>query len=242
MFYVKNPQFPGSPIAVTSKDLLPTYSLCRDEADYLIKESLTEPWQIQVKPYGEQKLYSVVLEGDLYSVSGSSNHPTHRFIASIDLTKFVESVRFLECDIWNWVPQSPDIWLEITHEEMRKNGMCIADPPVRFDPKRISKKIRLDTAMDIIKEVYRDFFVLGLSNPPEGTYKVTHISRSIVEPYRSGSAPDPTSLAGNLAKGYSFHAELAWDTLRRVYCVPLFGPELNCWLCFLVDRSLPVMW
>ena len=243
MFYIANLQLPGNPIAVTSEDLLPTYSLCHDEAYFIAEEYPKEPWQIQVKSYGKQKIYSVVIQGDLYPVTVSDDHATHRFIAAVDLTKFVESVRFSGCDIWSWEPQSPDIWLEIAHEEMRNDGMCIDDPPVRFDPNPISKKKRLDTAMDIMEKVYRDFFILGLSDPTERTYDVTHVSRSVAELFRrTGSAPDLTHLTANLAKGYGFHSELTWGTLRWVYCVPMFGPELNCWLCFLVDRSLPLMW
>lgn len=247
MFYIVDLQFMGHPLAVASKDLVPRYSLCPDEAHFFNEEYIDQPWQIQVNSYLGQKKISIVLQGDLYPVSTFQDGATHRFIAAIDLTEFVESVRSCKDDIWVSRSQSPDIWLNLAHEEMRINGMSIEDPPLRYTSHRkrnmSNKKKWLDLACDLIKDVYQDYFILGLSDTTEETYEITHVSQSIVDlDEQTKTPPDLTPLAAGLAHGRCFSSEIIWGDPGRVYCVPMFGPELNCWLCFIIDRSLPLLW
>ena len=247
MFYIVDLQFIGHPISVASKDLVPRYSLCPDEAHFFNEEYIDQPWQIQVSSYFGQEKISIVLQGDLYPVSTFQNGATHRFIAAVDLTEFVESVRSSEDDIWVSRAQSPDIWLNLALEEMRINGLNIEDPPIRYTSHRkrnmSNKKKWLDLAMDLIKDIYQDYFILGLSDTTEGVYEITHVSQSIVDlDEQTKKPPDLTPLAAGLAHGRCFSSEIVWGETGRVYCIPMFGPELNCWLCFIVDGSLPLLW
>ena len=246
-FYIVDLQFIGHPIAVASKDLVPRYSLCPDEAHFFNEEYIDQPWQIQVNSYLGQKKISIILQGDLYPVSTSQNSATHRFIAAVDLTEFVESVRSSNDDIWESRAQSPDIWLNLAHEEMRINGMSVEDPPIRYTSYRkrniANKKKWLDLACDLIKDVYQDYFILGLSDTDDELYEITHVSKSILDlDENCKTVPDLTPLAAGLAHGRCFSSEIIWGDPGRVYCVPMFGPELNCWLCFIVDSSLPSLW
>ena len=242
-FCVTDLQFPGSPIAVVSKDLLPRHDLSCDEAHYLNEEYPKEASQICVEYRDGRKTYRVNLQEDLYSCCGSFDRPTHRYIGHIDLTKFVESVRFGEDDIWTSEPLSPDCWLQVAHEYMREDGFSIQDPPIRYEAKKVSKKVRLDTAMEVIDSLYRDCFVLGLSKTAPGLYETTHVSQSVLKLARQdNSPPDLADLAPSLARGEPFYSDLFWASRKRLYCIPMFGPKLNSWLCFLVDRSLPAIW
>ena len=242
-FCITDLQFPGSPIAVVTKDLLPRHDLSCDEAHYLNEEYPKEASQICVESRDGRKTYRVNLQEDLYSCCGSYDRPTHRYLGHVDLTKFVEKVRFGEDDIWTSEPLSPDCWLQLAHEYMREDGLSIQDPPVRYKAKKVSKKVRLDTAMEVIDSLYRDCFVLGLSKTAPGLYETTHVSQSVLKLARQDSSPpDLSDLAPNLARGEPFYSDLFWASPKRLYCIPMFGPKLNSWLCFLVDRSLPAIW
>ena len=242
-FCVTDLQFAGNPIAVVSKDLLPRHDLGCDEAHYLSGEYSKEASQICVETRDGRKTYRVTLQEDLYSCCGSRQRPTHRYIGHIDLTKFVESVRFGENDIWRWEPLSPDRWLRLAHEYMREEGFSIEDPPIRYEAKKVSKKVRLDTAMEVIDSLYRDCFVLGLTGTSPNTYETTHLSQSVLRlALRNDSPPDLADLAPMLKKGECFYSDMFWGAPKRLYCIPMFGPKLNSWLCFMVDRSLPAIW
>lgn len=236
-------QFPGNPIAVVSRDLRPRHDLSCDEAHYLSEEYSNQASQICVESRDGRKTYRVALQEDLYSCCGSYDRPTHRYIAYLDLTKFVESTRSGENDIWRWEPLSPDCWLQLAHEYMREDGFSIQDPPIRYEAKKVSKKVILDTAMEVIDSLNRDCFVLGLSRTAPGLYETTHVSQGVLELARQNSSPpDLSDLAPSLAKGERFYCDLFWGTPKRLYCIPMFGPKINSWLCFLVDRSLPAIW
>ena len=242
-FCVTDLQFPGNPIAVVSKDLLPRQRLSCDEAHYLGEEYPKEASQICVDTCDGRTTYRVILQEDLYSCCGDYDRPTHRYIGHLDLTNFVESVRFDENDIWMWRPLSADRWLRVAHEYMREDGFTVEDPAIRYEAKKVPKKVRLDCAMEIIDSLYRDCFVLGLSKTSPGLYETTHVSQSVLKlAFENDSPPDLTDLVGNLARGECFYSDVFWDTPKRLYCVPMYGPKLNSWLCFLVDRSLPALW
>ena len=242
-FCVTDLQFPGHPIAVVSKDVLPRQDLRCDEAHYLSVEPPKEPSQICVETHNGRKTYRVTLQEDLYSCCGNYDRPTHRYIGHVDLTEFVESVRFGESDIWSWEPLSPDHWLRLAHEYMREDGHSIEDPPIRYEAKKVSKAVRLDTAMEVIDSLYRDCFVFGLSKTSPGLYETTHVSQSVLDlSRRNKNAPDLAHLAPDFARGECFYSDIFWDTHKRLYCIPMFGPKPNCWLCFMVDRSLPAVW
>ena len=242
-FCITDLQFPGNPIAVVSRDLRPSHDLSCDEAHYLSEEYSDQASQICVETRDGRKIYRVALQEDLYSCCGSHDRPTHRYIAYLDLTNFVESVRSGEIDILRWERLSPDCWLRVAHEYMREDGFSIQDPPTRYQAKKTSKKVILDTAMEVIDSLNRDCFVLGLSRTAPGAYETTHVSQSVLDlARRSGSAPNLSDLAPSLARGEPFYCDLLWATAKRLYCVPMFGPKMNSWLCFLVDRSLPPIW
>ena len=242
-FYITDLGFPRNPISSMSRGLIPDYGLCKNEAHYLESDYLNIPWQIQIQDVDKRKAYRVVLQGDLFSCAANDERLTHRFVTHLDLTSFIDSVRYEKNDIWKYEPLSPDPWLDIALGEMRKDGHQVADPAIHYDAKRVSMKDRLDISMSIIKSVHQDFFLLGLSDKPPWTYEISHISRSMPGIGSEDKAlPDLSKLAAKIAQGESFSSELVWGSLKRVYCVPLFGPKLNSWLCFLVDASLPIFW
>ncbi|KAG6999622.1 hypothetical protein G7Y79_00033g068100 [Physcia stellaris] len=236
-FCIIDLQLEGTPIAVVTQDLLPAHHLDRNEAHFLTGPLPETTFQICVQTHASGETYSVILQGDFYSCSSDFRRPTHRFIANLDLTPYVESVRRGANDIWRYEPQDPDIWLELAHDE---TGSPI---PTRYEAKRVSKKDRLDIAMEVLTDLYRDFFVLGIVDAAHQLYEMTHVSRSVFELDReSCKPPDLPSLVGRLQEGECFYADLEWGGRRRVYCIPMYGPKLNSWLCFLVERGVPVVW
>ena len=242
-FYIIDLQLEGNPIAVVSQDLLPDHHLDRNEAHFLTDSLPETTSQICVQTYAGGESYSVILQGDFYSCSSDFRRPTHRFIAKLDLTRYVESVRKGANDIWRYEPQKPDLWLELAHEEESENGAPIKTPPTRYEAKGVSKKERLDIAMEVITDFYHDFFVLGLVDAAHQLYEMTHVSQGIFKiDQGSGAPPDLPSLVSRLQNGKCFYADLTWGGSKRVYCIPMYGPKLNSWLCFLVDRALPIVW
>ena len=239
-FCVTDLQFPGYPIGVVSKDLLPRHDLSCDEAHYLGEEPSKEASQICVETRDGRKTYRATLQEDLYTC-GNYKRTTHRYIGYVDLTKIVESVRFGETDIWKWEPLLPDPWLQTAHEYMREDGHSIQDPPIRYETKKVSKGVCLDTAMELIDSLYRDCFVFGYNS--RGEFETTHVSKSVLDlACRDHSPPDLSDLAPGFVSGECFYHDVFWGTPKRLYCIPMFGPNLNCWLCFMVDRSLPALW
>lgn len=242
-FCIIDLQLEGNPIAVVSQDLLPDHHLDRNEAHFLTGSLPETTFQICVQTYAEVESYSVILQGDLYSCSSDFSRPTHRFIAKLDLTRYVESVRRGANDIWRYEPQDSDVWLELAHEEKTENGSPIKTPRTRHEAKRVSKKDRLDIAMEIVTDFYHDFFVLGIVDAAHQLYEMTHVSQGVFKiDQESCAPPDLPSLVGKLQKGECFYGDLSWGGPKRVYCIPMYGPKLNSWLCFLVDRALPIVW
>ncbi|KAL8742789.1 MAG: hypothetical protein Q9190_004779 [Brigantiaea leucoxantha] len=228
---------PGDPIRVTSFDMLPEVNLEPGEALFLAQEKMSIPWKLKIIYDGNKKIHVLPFDGHLQSVSDQTTRPSHRYAGQVDLTGFIE----------NEVDSDIDIWLEIAYEEMAKANihrtlrrpMCHHDTP---------NKPEIDQALNVLRSLHRDYFVIGFA----GNSSSPHYSIILVSPTLSASREikdshffDFESVKDQLQGGKRFVTRVKWQIpgLRdKAYCIPMFGPELNCWLCFLVDNDLPDIW
>lgn len=236
-FFVVDFQLPGKPIRTTTRDLLPV-DLAQDEALFLDDDANMEiPYKIRQSFNGKETVWTLPIEGDLVDPRATSASPSHRFFGQIDLTDFLNSM--LEDDA--------DVWLEIAYEEMEKAGIERRKP--RGQPSTNPKALpaKAERVQDIIKALHRDYFVIGVSDTQKPGFGITMVSPTLA---KSMEMHDPdfldwAGLENHLSKPQRFITWSNWHTPGRkdkLYCVPMFGPRLACWLCFLTDNTLPEIW
>lgn len=160
--------------------------------------------------------YRVVVSGDLLHPLSDTTAPKQRFFANLELTPLVEAVRRSEGDVWRFDGQKA---------------------------KKVHRPEQLDMAMDVVRLIHRDYFVLQPSD--DGVYDVVLLSPSLM--VVDSEVLATLSFAGvtpRLAQGGRFHCEITWRVKRRLYCLPLCGSGavVESWLCFLLDLDLPLVW
>lgn len=230
-FFIVDLQLPDKPVRITSHDML-LAKLAPDEALYLDEANVDIPYKLKIMFNGEQTVRVLPFEGDLVDCQASSIHPSHRFYGQVDLTNFLKE----ELD------DHVDIWLEIAYEEMEKAGI------ERRKGKRVGHGMQetpyteAEQVPDVIKSLHQDYFVIGVSDTQKPDFSITMVSPTLAtskEIWRPGFL-DWSGLGDRLSTPQRFKTRVHWQTPGRkdkVYCVPMFGPELVCWLCFLVDLA-----
>ena len=232
----------GNPVVATSTDLLPAGGPVHGKPRFLHGEWLGQSWQITAERYGSRQKYHITISGDLYDPTGDRSRASQRFFGHLELTDLVDAVRHSKGDVWTSEDPPPDVWLEIALEEMDARGMRVRRRPKRGTSKNVSRKDQLDLAMDLVRYIHKDYFVLG-SSDVAGVYHIAHVSPSLLQPENSTSQPpDFSAMTAYLAKGEKYCCEIAWGSSRIAYCLPMTGQQLHGWLCFLVEDTLPPIW
>lgn len=245
-FCILDLQIPGYPIRVTTVDLLPQETVSEGEAFFLDDSDLEDPWQFKTTGSGANQTHHIIIQGDLMDTSCALASASHRFTARLDAT---DLIRLLELDHDSDVLDNDyDVWLALAHEEMDRLGI---HRTIRSEPQTSSTTSasthQKDKALQVLQNLHKDYFILGPSGDQTGEYCITHISPSLsssMYPGRSNpleSLFDVEALRGSLNKGERFVARTVSqgpESPKRLYCLPMFGPELTCFLCFLVDGEL----
>ncbi|KAI4168157.1 MAG: hypothetical protein LQ343_006596 [Gyalolechia ehrenbergii] len=234
-FFVVDFQLPGNPIRITSHDLLPV-DLAPDEALFLDEANMDIPNKLKKSSNGKETVWTLPFEGELVDCRDTLTPPSHRFFGQIDLTDFLGPI----------LDDDADIWLEIAYEEMEKAGIERRRKPVgHTSPKAVHAEAERVPA--VIRALHRDYLVIGVSDLQKPGFGITMVSPTLAT---STEIHDPifldwASLEVHLSTPQRFITRVHWQTPGRkdkLYCVPMFGPRLACWLCFLVDNELPEIW
>ena len=228
-FFIIDLQLPDNPVRITSHDMIPV-DLGPGEAIFLDEANMDIPYHLKTVFYGDSFIRSLPFEGDLVDSRRHSAGPSLRFYGQIDLTEFLDK----EFD------DNVDIWLEIAYEEMAKVRREM--PPYPVPPYVEAKGVP-----DLIKLLHRDYFIIGLSDTAKLEFGITMVSPSLAASIEIHDADflDWTSLRERLVKPQRFVTQVYWQSFGhkdKLYCIPMFGPGLVCWLCFLVDKDLPAIW
>lgn len=167
---------------------------------------------------------------------------------------------------------SEDIWTAIAREEgliCRKpaagsKSKMTLDSPSNRNPSReqtqstsLSRsKSSLDyadeevlgTFIEGLQVLYSEYFLLSCMP----FYEICYVSPAVYErgEYDTGHLSQTTfnlmnDLGTYLAAGRRFQTTIRWgrkNVKRRLYCVPLMGPEQAPWICILVDMETPIHW
>ncbi|KAL8720800.1 MAG: hypothetical protein Q9225_002395 [Loekoesia sp. 1 TL-2023] len=235
-FFIVDLQLLDKPARMTSHDMLPA-DLAPDEALYLDEANVDIPYELKTTFNGEQTIRTLPFEGDLVDCRATSIHPSHRFYGQIDLTNFLE--KEFDDDV--------DIWLEIAYEEMEKAGIERRKGRPGGHPIPEASHPEAEHVSDVVKSLHQDYFVIGFSDMQKPGLGITMVSPTLAtsKEMRRSDFLDWSGLRDRISTPQRFITRVHWQTPGRkdkLYCVPMFGPELVCWLCFLVDQDLPPIW
>ncbi|KAL8913091.1 MAG: hypothetical protein Q9172_007367 [Xanthocarpia lactea] len=236
-FCIVDLQLRGYPIRVTSHDMLPK-DLADDEVLFLDPSDMGTPYQVKTVINGARKLQILPIVAALVDMRGASARPCHLIVGQVNLTEFLSSQPELD----------EDVWLAIAYEEMDKAGIRRTYPL----PRSLSKDLILagtkaERAIEMIGSLHRDYFIIGISDAESRTFGITMVSPTLFasKEVRGKDFLDFPKLSSRLKTPQRFVTRVKWQTagLRdRLYCIPMSGPHLVCWLCFLVDSELPDLW
>ena len=236
-FCIIDLQLPGYPIRVTSHDMLPA-DLASDEVLFLDSTDMGTPYQLTAMTNGSQKLQILPIVADLVDIHSSSAKPSHLVVGQVDLTEYVSQ------------EQEPDedVWLAIAYEEMDKAGVRQTYPRPGFrSPNLVVDDGQAEQGIEIIRSLHRDYFIIGMSDSETKEFGVTMVSPTLQasKEIRGKDLLDFPNLSSRLNTPQRFVTRVKWQTVGqrdKVYCVPMSGPHLVCWLCFLVSNDLPDLW
>ena len=265
--YIVDPRLPGNPINVMSHDMIPPGDLQDGEGLFLDPAKSLDSCDLLTMqaPNGEIG-YHLIFIGDL--VCQETGQTRYLMTAQVNVTRLI-TPEILEIIITSdhptdiLLPHENDDsewtsldWFDIAREECEKAGMRNRFRPLPQKPKPTpaSGPSSITGLTHAIKPFYRDFFVLQQSIiEKEESYDITHLSRSLFENGEhtfneplTHTAPDTLKALGRgLAKGTEFATQIRWGSEaveKWIYCVPMFGPQLSCWICLLLDGGLPCFW
>ncbi|KAI9869712.1 MAG: hypothetical protein M1830_005190, partial [Pleopsidium flavum] len=271
-FYINDHQLPGNPINVMSHDLMPPEDLKDGEGLFLdlarFRDESSELLTSQAAD-GEHE-YHLVFAGDL--VCQDTGQARYLLTAQVNVTRLLvphilerissalesnlatysrtESELHREKNEDPWMPLD---WFTIAQEEIEKATGNTRNK--RFEKEKSRHPLETSSVAGLIqtiKSLYKDYFVLRPSTTDRGYYEISYISRSLFESgehidgHLTHTRPEIIEEIGRvLAKGNELAVQIRWGLKgvdKWMYCVPMFGPNLNCWICTLVDGDLPNLW
>ncbi|KAL8726007.1 MAG: hypothetical protein Q9181_006204 [Wetmoreana brouardii] len=234
-FCIIDLQLEGKPIRCTSHDMLPI-DLASDGVLFLDEGNRGTPYQLRTVRDGGRVIQSVALDGALMDINSTSARPSHHFVGEADLTAFMQGD----------LDDNEDVWLTIAYEEMEKAGIRRTDRNCKASPSTSALFTDIDQVCEVIQSLHRDYFVIGVTgNQRDWSITMMSPTLSASKELRRPDFLDFGKLASRLSIPQRFVTRAKWRTpgLRdKLYCVPMSGPKLVCWLCFLVDRELPDIW
>ncbi|KAL9117414.1 MAG: hypothetical protein Q9187_006050 [Circinaria calcarea] len=249
-FCIVDLQLPGYPVGVVSSDLVPEEELQGDEALFLEEQYLGKSGQICINESSFGVTYHLIIKGDL--VECSTQLATHRFIAQVNITELAlrTPLKQVEATAENVkTDEEDDVWMIIAREEMEANRSSRTPISAKLDqtspPNTVRSSLPADlessTDVALVRQSYECCFVISPLASTAQDYDITHVSRSIVSrlpQHKTLRARYPRSadcIIALLAKGEQCTANLN-DRISgkngSLCCNPMFGPDLNCWLCF----------
>ena len=255
-FCILDLQIFGSPIRVTTQDLIPQETTKDGEAFFIDEAYLETSWEIKTADYGARQAHQIIVQGDLVDASDVTLGASHRFTGQLDVTGLL---KLLELERDPHVEEDDyDVWLALAHEEMDRLGIhrtirdCHKSQEIRDRTTSDSLK-QEEKAIQILRDLHNDYLIIGPSGAQEpGKYQITHLSPSLAhdmspEPKSSPlqSLFDVETLRRSMDKGERFVVRAmaeGEEMEKRLYCIPMFGPTLTCWLCFLVNDELGCFW
>ncbi|KAI4272059.1 MAG: hypothetical protein LQ337_005571 [Flavoplaca oasis] len=236
-FCIIDLQLPGYPIRVTSHDMLPA-DLASDEVLFLDSTDMGTPYQVKTVTNRSQKLQILPIVADLVDIHSSSTKASHLVVGQVDLTEYVSQQE----------EPDEDVWLTIAYEEMDKAGVRQTYPRPGFgSPNVMVADGQAEQGIQILRSLHRDYFIIGMSDSETKEFGITMVSPTLQasKEIRGKDFLDFPSLSSRLNTPQRFVTRVKWQTVGqrdKVYCVPMSGPHLVCWLCFLVSNDLPDLW
>ncbi|KAI4216685.1 MAG: hypothetical protein LQ351_001174 [Letrouitia transgressa] len=231
-FSITGFQAPGGPSLVASRPILSGINPRHQESMLLVNDRVGVPWKVETVFDGERIGYVLPLEGSLLTVGDRAPGPGHQFFGQIDLTNFIK----------NQFDTGSDVWLEVAYEEMAKANIKRTVRKMIHDPDSEIKQ-----SLNALESLHRDYFVIELPDSTSAEYKITLASPTLAasKEISENCFLDFKKAENQLCQGKEFITKVRWKVpgLRdKLYCIPMFGTELKCWLCFLVDDELPDLW
>ncbi|KAL9044689.1 MAG: hypothetical protein Q9214_002192 [Letrouitia sp. 1 TL-2023] len=231
-FSITDFQPPRDASWVGSRPLLSGIYFEPQESTLLVNDRVGVVGKLETVFDGERIAYVLPFEGSLLTVGDKVPRSSHQFFGQIDLTNF----------IGNQFHTGYDVWLEIAYEEMAKANINRTVREIIHDAGSEIKQ-----SLNVLESLHRDYFVIGLPNSTSANYKITLASPTLTasKEISENGFLDFKKAEIQLCQGKEFITKVRWKAagLRdKLYCIPMFGTELKCWLCFLVDNELPDIW
>lgn len=269
-FYINDTELPGNPINLVSRDLKPPGELKDGEGLFLDSVAFqhdSSELLTNCTANGDIE-YHLVFSQDL--ISQETGRARYQLTSQLNITRLLSSdilesfSSALDCDLPldeddEW--ESLD-WFTIAEEEVAKTtGRTGTKPRQNHEPKPTTKPPGSTTPLrHTLKSLYKDYFIL--TPPPlstsHGFYEIAYLSPSLFQsgeykpcPDRGGGqlthTPPETigRLGRSLAEGKEVAVEVKWGVEgagKWLFCSPLFGPGLGCWICFLIDAGVGDVW
>ena len=229
-------RLPGCPVTFTSFDMLPSEQLQETELWYLEKSVDESSFQLINVQHGSEEFCNVILRGDLLErVAGM---PSHQYVIQVNVTRVLQAK-------YSATPDE-DVWLSIAGEELNKTCTKTSRNPTTVcdSPPLSTHGSMVDHYLSMIRSSYKNSFVLGVNPCDAMKYDITHVSSRLQRTFqshnmtlRSAFPRDAGRIVGLLSLGEKFITNarmLGYTETEWICAVPMFGPQLSCWLCFFI--------
>lgn len=238
---------------VTSHGTKPPDYFSEYTTSFIPGQDLDSNWEVRTQEHGSRQSHHLTMQGDLVESGSGRVRSKQRVIIQVDVT---DLIIHLEA---NMEPDpSTDIWMEIAHEAMRASGIRQS----HLNTSTLGPKVpsmEMESALRFLRHLHRDYMLISSSSGASGspkTHAITHFSPSLSKNPTNPTNPkqrnlpnaslfDIDDLRESLDRGERFVSVSRCQRLgfcERLYCLPLSGPDLEFWLCFLVDGDLPGLW
>lgn len=237
-FCIVSLQLPGHPVQVASKDLFLKDDLAEGQAYYLRDEIVEQPWVVRQEFRDDQFSDFLTIQGDLFEGNVESK-ASHTFFGQLDLTALIWVITGGPSPLLAQIEEDP--WLSIANEEMNSRG-----------PRRSIQKganFPESAVVGAIRLLHAYYFIVRAS---DNGYVVTHLAPDLIgsvgpkyQDLPSAAFLDLESLSESFESAEEFCTKILWEPSQVrewLYCVPNFCPDLDCWLCFMVDGRYECLW
>ena len=265
-FCIQDLQLPRHPVALTSADLLPPEEHRGEGFWYLNdSEVANEEWQLSSIGSPQGTTTFLIIKEDLIEretrltthrfTSQIDITPIIQSVGSDSHTDEQDEINpSHEREEGEEEDEDEDVWLTIAQEDMGKRSK--PKNPIHQSKARLKRssgktaspqsKDELDVTLYCIRLLYKYFFVVSGEVSGRWNFNITHVSRDLIgklpsriQTLHNLFPSSATPILQHLSRGTSFALKLEEENREsgQILCgVPLFGPSLNCWLCFIIGR------